>query len=206
MMTPEPPPAAFRWGRPSRISSAACPALSANVAVKSPGPALLRLPLPTVPPALATRRSRPPRAAAISSTARLSASMSVTSAVVVVTGVSWLARRLAAVARPLPLRATRPTATPSAASASAAAKPMPLLPPVIRARRPRSSRSMLTPIPALVIGPRQGCHDEAWPPHPGGPDPRRRTLSQALDSWDGRDYRLWHGGRRHQPRRPGPGG
>ena len=55
MITTAPPPAARRCGRPARMSSAAWPALSANVAVKSSSAALVRLPGPTVPPALATR-------------------------------------------------------------------------------------------------------------------------------------------------------
>ena len=50
MITTEPPPAARRWVSPARMSSAAWPALSAKVAVKSPSPALVRLPRPTVPP------------------------------------------------------------------------------------------------------------------------------------------------------------
>ena len=55
MITTEPPPAARRWTSPARISSAAWPALRANVAVNSPALELVRLPPPTVPPALATR-------------------------------------------------------------------------------------------------------------------------------------------------------
>src|SRR3984957_19699185 len=143
-ITTAPPPAWRRWGRPARISSAACPAFSAKVAVNSPGPALVRLPVPTVPPALATSRSRPPSADAISPTARFSASTSSTSATAVATGVPRASSRPAAAARPPASRATRPTATPSAASASAAAKPMPLLPPVISARLPLRPKSMLT--------------------------------------------------------------
>ena len=112
-------------GREARMSSAACPALSANAAVNSPGAALVRLPRPTVPPAFATRRSRPPSAAAISATARSSASISATSAADIATGTPRSASRAAAWARPSALRATRPTATPSAASASAAANRYP---------------------------------------------------------------------------------
>src|ERR1019366_2867393 len=59
-ITTEPPPEARRCGRPDRISSAAWPAFRAKVAVNSSSAALVRLPLPTVPPALATRWSRPP--------------------------------------------------------------------------------------------------------------------------------------------------
>ena len=80
MITTEPPPAARRWLSPDRISSAACPALSSKVAVKSPGAESVRLP-PMVPPAFATSRSRPPSSAAMSATARSSDGVSVTSAV-----------------------------------------------------------------------------------------------------------------------------
>src|SRR5579872_1323622 len=148
MITTDPPPAARRWPSPARISSAAWPALRAKVAVNSSSRALPRLPPPTVPPALATRRSRPPKAFAISSTARVSAGVSVTSAAAVATrvaGVPCSARCRAAAARPSGSRATSPTDAPSAARASAMARPMPRLPPVISARlsrRPRSIRSV----------------------------------------------------------------
>src|SRR6266550_1328479 len=92
MITTAPPPAERRCGSAVRMSSTACPAFSANVAVKSPGPELVMFP-PTVPPALATRRSSPPSAAATSSTARPSAAVSVTSAAAVVTGTPCLASR-----------------------------------------------------------------------------------------------------------------
>src|SRR5256884_1559856 len=141
MTTTAPPPAERRCGSAVRMSSTACPAFSANVAVKSPGPELVMFP-PTVPPALATRRSSPPSAAATSSTARPSAAVSVTSAAAVVTGTPCLASRPAAAARPSAPRATSPTDAPSAASASAMAKPMPRLPPVMSARAPRKPRSI----------------------------------------------------------------
>src|SRR5580704_3831153 len=169
MITTAPPPAARRCGRPDLISSAACPALSANVAVNSSGPALVRLPEPTVPPALATRWSRPPSAVAMSSTARFSASVSVTSATAVATGVPRGASRSAAAARPAASRATSPTAVPSAASASATANPMPLLPPVTNARlpcRPRSIKGLLS------------WDDRRF--HPAGPRPR--PTGKATDS------------------------
>src|SRR5580692_4774833 len=146
MITTEPPPAVRRCGRPARSSSAAWPALNASVAANSPGPELVMLPPPTVPPALATRRSRPPNAAATSSTACCSADASMTSAATVATGTPRPSRRSAAAARPSALRATSPTATPSAASAPAIANPMPLLPPVITARLPFRPRSMCAPI------------------------------------------------------------
>src|SRR5215813_11666620 len=146
MITTAPPPAERRCGRAMRMSSAACPAFSANVAVKSPGPELVMFP-PTVPPALATRRSSPPSAAATSSTARPSAAVSVTSAAAVVTGTPCLASRPAAEARPSAPRATSPTDAPSAASASAMAKPMPRLPPVMSARAPRRPRSTTCTLP-----------------------------------------------------------
>src|SRR5436853_99210 len=54
MITQEPAAESFRYGRPARISSAACPAFSVNVAAKSPGAESARFP-PTVPPTFATR-------------------------------------------------------------------------------------------------------------------------------------------------------
>src|ERR1035441_1057681 len=149
-ITTEPPPEARRCGRPDRISSAAWPAFRAKVAVNSSSAALVRLPLPTVPPALATRWSRPPSAAAIWSTAWFSAGVSVTSAAAVATEAPRSASRPAAVARPSASLATSPTAAPSATSASAIAKPMPRLPPVISTRRPRRSRSI-----AMIISRRR---------------------------------------------------
>jgi len=149
MITTAPPPAERRYGSPARMSSAACPAFSAKVAVKSPGAELARFP-PTVPPALATRWSSPPRAAAISCTARFSAGVSVTSAAAVATGTPCRASRPAAAARPSALRATSPAAAPSAASVSATAKPMPRLPPVMSTRSPCRPRSMASTLPALA--------------------------------------------------------
>src|SRR6266536_565640 len=149
MMTTAPPPAERRCGSAARMSSAACPAFSANVAVKSPGPELARFP-PMVPPALATRRSSPPSAAATSSTARPSAGVSVTSAAAVVMGTPCLASRAAAEARPSAPRAMSPAAAPSAASASAMARPMPRLPPVMSARAPRRPRSIASTLPGLA--------------------------------------------------------
>ena len=54
MITHEAACESFRYGRPDRISSAACPAFSEKVAAKSPGAESARFP-PTVPPAFATR-------------------------------------------------------------------------------------------------------------------------------------------------------
>src|SRR5215813_8664077 len=85
----------------------------------------------------------------MSSTARPSAGVSVTSAAAEVTGTPCLANCSAAKASPSAPRATSPTSAPSAASASAMAKPMPRLPPVMSARAPRRPRS----IPSTLPGP-----------------------------------------------------
>src|ERR1035441_9726281 len=87
-ITTEPPPDVRKCGSPARMSSAACPAFSVKVAVKSPGPESARFP-PTVPPALATRWSRPPSADAMSMTARPSMAASLTSAAAVLTDPPW---------------------------------------------------------------------------------------------------------------------
>ena len=96
------------------------------------------------PPALLTRMSTPPSAAAAPSTNAVTCSGSVTSqasATIWALSPACLASAAAASSSSAACREQIATAAPSASSSAAMARPRPLEPPVTTARRPASPRS-----------------------------------------------------------------
>ena len=94
---------------------------------------------------LATTMSIPPSAFAAPVAQAFRASPSPTSATLPTILTPCLARSLIARSTSSALRAQKATFTPSAASVSTMARPMPLVPPVTTAFSPFNPRSMLTP-------------------------------------------------------------
>src|ERR1051325_10807523 len=94
---------------------------------------------------LATTMSRPPSAAAVSATHWRTPSASATSRQRPVTTPPRSVSSTAARATSASVRAQKATEAPSSASVSTMARPMPLVPPVTRARSPFSPRSMCFP-------------------------------------------------------------
>src|SRR4029077_9676822 len=102
---------------------------------------------------LATTMSRPPSSAAVSPTHWRTPASSETSTQRPVTMTPRPAISSAARVTSAAVRAQNATEAPSSASVSAMARPMPLVPPVTRARNPFSPRSMC--FPPLTLGPGQ---------------------------------------------------
>ena len=90
---------------------------------------------------LATTMSRPPSSAALSSTHWVRPASSATSTTRPMATRPFLVSTSTASVTSLPVRAQNPTAAPSAPSVSTMARPIPLVPPVTRARRPCRPRS-----------------------------------------------------------------